>query len=34
LNRGTQPMLKVFKRVFDAYVAGAGNYPVPMVWTF
>jgi len=27
-------MLRFFKRAFDAYVAGAGNYPLPMVWTF
>jgi len=27
-------MLKLFKRAFDSYVAGAGNYPLPMVWAF
>jgi len=27
-------MLKMIKRVLDAYISGAGNCPVPMVWTF
>jgi len=27
-------MIKLIKRAFDAYVAGAGNHPLPMVWAF
>jgi len=27
-------MLKFFKRAFDAYVNAAGNYPMPMTWSF
>ena len=27
-------MIRFIKRAFDAYVAGAGSYPLPMTWTF
>jgi len=27
-------VLNFFKRAFDSYVASAGNYPLPLVWTF
>jgi hypothetical protein len=26
-------MLNFAKRVLDAYIRGAGTYPLPMVWT-
>jgi hypothetical protein len=28
------PMITLAKRVFDAYVRAAGNYPTPMLWAF
>ena len=32
LNKSNVLVIKFFKRVFDAYVAGAGQYPLPMGW--
>jgi len=25
-------MINFFRRVFEAYVRAAGNYPIPMAW--
>jgi len=27
-------MLKFFKGALNAYIKGAGNYPLPMTWAF
>jgi len=27
-------MLKFFKSALNAYIKGAGNYPLPMTWAF
>jgi hypothetical protein len=31
---GSTPMITFLKRAFEAYVDGAGRYPLPMLWTF
>jgi len=34
VRRQEYPMITFLKRAFEAYLDGAGRYPLPMVWTF
>jgi hypothetical protein len=38
LSRGSAtagvPMITFLKRALEAYIDGAGRYPLPMLWTF